>query len=282
VNIRERRIDKVRAVLLLILGVILVAPLFLMFASSLKDDRYQILAELGSFRAFIVTNPELSNYVEILGKKSIFPMGRFFVNSVIILSGSVVGTIAVSSMAGFALLRGKFKVNKWMIFVIVALYIIPLESIMLPMMFEAVKLRLLDTYLIQILPFIASPLFIFLFYQFFKMVPESIAEAASIEGASFWKIYRSIYFPLNVPAIVTVAILQGMDMWNQYLWPLLVTQTDRVRPMTVAIANFFGQDEIYWDKAFAGSVLMMIPVLAFYLFFQRYFLSSVASSAVKE
>ena len=119
-------------------------------------------------------------------------------------------------------------------------------------------------------------------YQSFKAIPDSIAEAANIDGASFWQIYRHVYVPLSVPTIVSIAILQGMGGWNQYLWPLLVTQSDRVRPMTVAIANFFGQDTVYWDRAFAASVLMMLPVLGFFLFFQRYFLASVASSAVKE
>ena len=185
-------------------------------------------------------------------------------------------------MGAYALLRGKFKINRWLIFVILGLYIIPLETIMLPMLFEAIKLGLVDTYMIQIIPFIAHPLFIFLCYQSFKAIPESISEAACIDGASFWQIYRNMYIPLSVPTIVSIAILQGMETWNQYLWPLLVTQSDSVRPMTVAIANFFGQDTIYWDRAFAASVLMMLPVLAFFLFFQRYFLASVASSAVKE
>lgn len=281
-NIQERKADTVKAGMLLIFGVIIIAPLLLMFASGLKDDRYQILAELGSFRAFIVTNPSLNNFVEILGKESVFPMGRFFLNSVIVLVGTVVGTIFISSMGAYALLRGKFQINRWIILVILGLYIIPLETIMLPMLFEAITLRLVDTYLIQIIPFIAHPLFIFLCYQSFKAIPESISEAACIDGASFWQIYRNMYIPLSVPTIVSIAILQGMETWNQYLWPLLVTQSDSVRPMTVAIANFFGQDTIYWDRAFAASVLMMLPVLAFFLFFQRYFLASVASSAVKE
>ena len=152
---------------------------------------------------------------------------------------------------------------------------------MLPMLYESVKLNLLDTYIVQILPFIASPLYIFLFYQFFKEVPESISEAAKIDGVGFFGIYFRIFMPLNVPALVTVAILQGMEAWNQYLWPLLVTQTEKVRPLTVSIASFFGTSDTYWDKLFAASVLMMIPLLVIYLAFQKYFISSVASSAVK-
>ncbi|MDK1390207.1 carbohydrate ABC transporter permease, partial [Sinorhizobium sp. 8-89] len=85
----------------------------------------------------------------------------------------------------------------------------------------------------------------------------------------------------SLPALATVSILMGIESWNQYLWPILVTQTDYARPITVGIATFFGQDSIYWDRAMAASVLMMIPILALYLAFQRWFVSSFIGSAVK-
>ena len=87
--------------------------------------------------------------------------------------------------------------------------------------------------------------------------------------------------PLSLPALATVSILMGIETWNQYLWPILITQTDYARPISVAIATFFGQDSIYWDRAMAASVLMMIPILLFYLVFQRWFISSFVGSAVK-
>jgi len=280
-NKQQKRLDLVKAVILLIVAIVVIAPLALLFASSLKDDRFQITAELGSIRAFFVTQPTLNNFVEILGPETITPVARFFLNSVIILMGTVIGTIFVSTMAAYAILRGKFRFRGALLMGIIALYIIPAEAIMLPMLFLSIKLKLADTYVIQIVPFIASPIYIFLFYQFFKAVPISIGESAQIEGADFWRIYRSIYLPLNVPAVVTVAILQGMESWNQYLWPLLITRTERVRPLTVAIASFFSISDIYWDRLFAASVVMMIPLLLLYLVFQRYFIASIASSAVK-
>ena len=149
-------------------------------------------------------------------------------------------------------------------------------------MYQVSTLGITDTYAVQILPFVASPLYIFLFYNYFKEVPVSLAENAELEGASFWQIYKNVYLPLNKSPIITVCILQGMDMWNQYLWPLLVTTDEKVRPMSVAISSFTGTGgDIYWDQLMAASVVMLLPVLLLFIFFQRYFVESVASSAIK-
>lgn len=277
----DAKLDKIKALILIIIGIIIVSPLILMVVSSLKDDRIQIMEDMGSLRAFFVTRPTLSNYWEILGPDSLQNFGIYFRNSVILLIGTAVGTILVSSMAGFTLLRGKMRILKVLLPLIIALYIIPMETIMLPLLYQSIKMGLLDTFIIQILPMIASPIYIFLFYQFMKEVPLSLYEAADIEGVTFWGIYRHIYMPMNTAAIATVAILQGMDSWNQYFWPLLVTQTERVRPLAIAIASFTQVGTIYWDRLMAASVIMILPVLIFFLLFQKFFIASIASSAVK-
>ncbi|MCF7945983.1 MAG: carbohydrate ABC transporter permease [Spirochaetia bacterium] len=277
----DKRFDRIKAAILICIGIIFISPLFLMIVSSLKDDRLQIMEDIGSIKAFWVSNPTLNNFVEILNPSSLQNFGMYFRNSVIILALTAIGTIVISSMAGYTLLRGRMKMHKILLPVIISLYIIPLEAIMLPLLYQSIKMGLIDTFVIQILPFIASPMYIFLFYQFMKQVPHSIGEAAFIEGASFWRVYKDIYLPINTSAIATVAILQGMDSWNQYFWPLLVTQSDRVRPISVAIASFSQVGTIYWDRLMAASVLMMLPVLIFFLIFQRFFIASIASSAVK-
>ena len=270
-----------RTVLLAVLAALIVVPLIILFVSSLKGTRQEILADAGSFKAFLVGDPTLQNFVDILGPKALTPFLQYMLNSAIVLTGTVVLTLLVSTMAAFVLHRGQFRGRKLLLGVITALYIIPGETIMLPMLYECLGLGITDSYWVQMLPFVASPLFIFLFFQFFSQVPSSIGEAALIDGAGPWRVFRSIYLPLNGPALATVAILQGMGMWNQYLWPLLSTNTDGYRPITVAIASFFGSDTILWNLAMAGSVLMMLPVLAFFLAFQRFFIASVSSSAVK-
>ncbi len=279
---RRRVADTVRTLVLTVLSLLIISPLIILFASSLKGTRQEILADAGSWKAFIVTKPTLQNFVEVLSPDSMTPFLRYLLNSTIVLVLTVVLTIVVSSMAAFVLYQGRFRGKKLLLAGITALYIIPMETIMLPMLYEVLNLGISDSYFVQVLPFVASPLFIFFFYQFFSQVPSSIGEAALIDGAGPFRIYLQIYMPLNKSALATVAILQGMSMWNQYLWPLLSVSTDNYRPITVAIASFFGSDTILWNLAMAGSVLMMLPVLIFYLAFQRYFIASVMSSAVKE
>jgi multiple sugar transport system permease protein len=280
-RVGQERKEMIKTVLLIVFGIIIVSPLVLMLVSSLKDDMYKIMEDMGSIRAFMVAEPSMNNYREILSSESVQNFKRFFLNSIIILTGTVTGTLLISSMAGYTLHRGTLAIHKFLLPMIISLYIIPMESIMLPLMYQVMKWGISDTYIVQILPFIASPIYIFLFYQFFRQVPVSLSEAAMIEGASFWSIYWEIFLPINRSAVVTVAILQGMDAWNQYLWPLLVTQTERVRPMSVALASFSGTGVVYWDRLMAASVVMLLPVLVLFLFFQKFFIQSVASTAVK-
>lgn len=279
--VRSKEKEKIFTVFLFILGLIIITPIFLMFISSLKDDRYEIMKDMGSLKAFVVTKPTLHNFQEILFE-SVQNFGRAFINSMIVLAVTVLLTSIVCSMTGYALQRGKLKIKKYIFIAVLSLYIIPMESIMLPLMYQVSTWGITDTYAVQILPFAASPLYIYLFYNYFKEVPISLSENAELEGASFWQVYKSVYLPMNKAPFITVCILQGMDMWNQYLWPLLVTTDQRVRPMSVAISSFTGTGgDIYWDQLMAASVVMLLPVLILFICFQRYFVESVISSAVK-
>ena len=279
--VRNRQKDLYFAGFLFILGLLIITPIFLMFISSLKDDRYEIMRDMGSLKAFFVLHPTLHNFREVLFE-SVQNFGRSFINSIIVLSVTVVLTSIVCSMAGYALQRGKLKIKKFIFLVVLSLYIIPMEAIMLPLMYQVSSWGITDTFSVQILPFVASPLYIYLFYNYFKEIPVSLSENAELEGASFWQIFKDIYLPMNKAPIITVCILQGMDMWNQYLWPLLVTTDQKVRPMSVALSSFTGTGgDIYWDQLMAASVVMLLPVLVLFIIFQRNFIESVGSSAVK-
>jgi len=264
-----------------LIALVVVSPLFLLLFASLKPDRFQILAEMGSFKAFWVTNPSLKNYSDIITFSGPLPFGRYLVNSMIILAATVTGGIFLNSMAAFILAWGRLPGRAIVLTLLIGLYIVPQESIVLPLLSIVNKVGFSDTLIVQILPWMASPLYIFLLYQFFIQVPRDIYDAAVVDGASPFMIYARVFLPISLPALATVAILLGIETWNQYLWPLMATQTDRARPISVGIAAFFGADSIYWNYAMAASVMMMAPVLAFYLAFQKWFVSSVISSAVK-
>ena len=279
--VQKKSVDVYFSTFLFLLALIIITPIFLMFISALKDDRYEIMKDMGSLKAFVVLHPTLHNFHEILFE-SVQDFARSFINSMIVLATTVFLTAIVCSMTGYALQRGKLKIRKFIFIAVLSLYIIPMEAIMLPLMYQVSSWKITDTYIVQILPFVASPLYIYLFYNYFKEIPVSLSENAELEGATFFQIFKDIYLPINKAPIITVCILQGMDMWNQYLWPLLVTTEQKVRPMSVAISSFTGTGgDIYWDQLMAASVVMLLPVLVMFAIFQKQFIESVGSTAVK-
>ncbi len=275
------RFPLIKFISMSIITLVIISPLFLLIVASLKPDRFQILAEMGSFKAFWVTNPTLQNYLDILTFSGNQPFARYLVNSVLILIVTLAGGMLFNSMAAFVLAWGSLRGRTVILSAIIGLYIVPQESIVLPLLNIMNKIGLTDTFAAQILPFWASPLYIFLLYQFFRQIPRDLYDAAVVDGASPFAIYWKVFIPISAPALATVAILLGIESWNQYLWPLLVTQSNYAKPIAVGIASFFGADSTYWNLAMAASVVMMAPVLGFYLVFQKWFVSSVISSGVK-
>ena len=142
----------------------------------------------------------------------------------------------------------------------------------------------LNTYRIQIVPFIADGLTIFLFVQYFRDLPGELIEAARVEGTTWWQIYLVIVIPLSGPVLATAAILKFLVMYNQYLWPMIVVQQEEYRPVMVGLQYFFQtftKGGIAWGEIMAYLSMITVPVLAFYLYIQRAFIASVAATGVK-
>jgi multiple sugar transport system permease protein len=271
----------VRIAIALAVVLIVFGPLMLMFATSLKSNPQQILVDLGSLRAFWV-GPEasLDNYRSVLSDRQA-PFLRFMFNSILIVFSIVILGIFANSLAAYVLSRLRFTGRRLLLGGIIALMIIPVEALVVPLLLMVNRVGWLDTYQAQIVPFIAHPLSIFLFYQFFTKLPKELDEAAYIDGAGPLQIYWKIVLPLSLPVIATVAILQSLEYWNAYLWPLMVTRGPDVRPVSLALAQFFTTPPPLWGDQMAFSVLMSLPVLVAYLAFQRWFIQSVVGSAVK-
>jgi multiple sugar transport system permease protein len=189
--------------------------------------------------------------------------------------------LVINSLIGYALARLRFKGQSFVLAVIVALIIIPIEAVVIPMLLMVNRFGWLDSYHVQIIPFIADAFSIFLFYQFFIGLPKDLDEAALVDGASPFRIYTSIIVPLSRPVFATVAILQFLTRWGDFLWPLMVTRGVEYRPLPVAIQQFFSQDPKVWGDIFAFASMITIPVLIVFLLFQKWFVQSVATSGVK-
>jgi multiple sugar transport system permease protein len=266
-------------------------PLVFMFMSSLKPDD-QIFADLDSVKAFLpVGDISLDNYSGVFDT---VPAGRFLANSIGITTIIVVVGLVVNSMAAFALSRMQWRGKTVVLAAIIATLVVPFETFALPLLWWVNKLPWflfqdgqffyttgwLDTYRVQIFPFLANAFSIYLFYSYFQSIPTSLDEAARVDGAGWFRIYRSVVMPLAGPAIATVAILTFLPAWNSFLWPLMVVQTENLRPVMVGI-SYFQQLKVLWGQIMAYSVLITIPVLVLFLALQRQFIRSIASAGVK-
>lgn len=274
-------------VLRIVLALVFGLPLLFMIISSFKPDA-QIFSDLTSIRAFLpVGRLNLANYTGVFQR---VPFAQFLLNSVLISVATVALGLVVNSMAAFALSRIKFRGQQVILGIILATLIVPFETMALPLLWWVNKLPFvdvngfsqgwLDTYQVQIVPFIANAFSIYLFFQYFDSIPKELDEAATVDGAGWFRIYRSIVMPLAGPAVATVAILTFLPAWNQYLWPLMVVQTESLRPAMVGI-DYFKQLNVSWGQIMAYASIITVPVLILFIAFQRSFVNSIASSGVK-
>jgi multiple sugar transport system permease protein len=274
-----------------VLALVFALPLVFMLISSFKPDD-QIFADLGSWRAFVPVGAlSLDNYTGVFDR---VPAARFLLNSVLISSITVILGIVVNSMAAFALSRMRMPGRKAVLTAVIATLIVPFETFAVPLVWWINQLPLLrvngfqlelttgwmDTYQVQILPFVANAFSVFFFHQYFQSIPKEIDEAAVVDGAGWFTIYRRIVMPLSGPAVATVAILTFLPAWNSYLWPLMVVQSEELRPVMVGISYFF-QLNVGWGQIMAYSSLITVPILALFVAFQRSFVNSIASTGVK-
>ncbi len=276
-----------RYVVLTLIALIFVFPLVFMMMSSLKPD-LQLLRDTSSIRAFLpVGDVSLNNYAAAFNRA---PVGLFVFNSVLVTGVTVLLSLLLCSMAAFSFVFLQWRGRNILLSIIIATLIVPFQTIAIPLLllvsklpwigFDGFSVGWLNSYRVQIIPWIADGLTIFLFVQFFKDLPRDLIEASRVEGASWWQIYTKVVMPLSGPVIATAAILKFLVMYNQYLWPLIVVQQETYRPVMVGLQYFF-QLNTAWGEVMAYLTIITIPVLAFYLVLQRAFIASIASTGVK-
>jgi multiple sugar transport system permease protein len=254
-----------------------IAPIIFMVVGSLKLDE-AVLLEAGTVRAFLPKSVTLQNYRDVFDRVNFL---RFFLNSSLIAGAIVAGGLVINSLAGYAFARSRWPGRKFLLLVVLALMIIPFEAIAVPLFFQITVLRWRDTYIAQILPFLANAFSIYLFYTFFLDLPKELEEAARVDGAGTWRIFREIILPLSKSAFATVAILTFLTQWGSFLWPLMVTIDERVRPLPVALAVFQTLPPIRWGNIMAFGVMMVAPIVLIFLVFQKWFIRGIATTGTK-
>ncbi len=278
----------VRYLVLALVAIVFMFPLVFMIISSLKPTQ-QLLSDTASMRAFLpVGDISLDNYFAAFARA---PVELFVFNSILITVITVSASIFLCSLAAFSFVYLNWRGSGLVLSIALATLIIPFETIAIPLLLfvsrlpwigmNGIEIGWLNTYHVQIIPWIADALTIFLFVQYFKDLPGELVEAARAEGASWWQIYRKVVMPLSGPVLATAAILKSLKMYNeQYLWPLIVVQDEAHRPIMVGLGYFF-QLDVAWGEVMAYLSVITVPVLVFYLVLQRAFIASIASTGVK-
>lgn len=262
---------------LIVAAAIYIAPIAFMAVGSLKpDDR--VLAEAGSVQAFIPDAASTQNYRDVFSRVNFL---RFMLNSLFITGSIVSAGLVVNAMAGYAFARLRWPGRTLLFGFVLSLMILPFESIAVPLFYQVTKLGWRDTYVAQILPFIANAFSVYLFYTFFLSLPKELEESARIDGAGVYRTFVSVIVPNAKPVFATVAIVTFLFFWGFYLWPLMVTSGESVRPLPVAIASFHALPPLQWGDIMAFGVMMVAPVLVVFLAFQRWFVQGVASAGLK-
>jgi multiple sugar transport system permease protein len=281
------RPSKWRYVPLLVVAAIFIFPLEFMIMSSFKPSQ-QLLSDTNSFRAFFpVGDLSLQNYFDAFHRA---PILLFVFNSVFVTGTTVLLSLLICSMAAFSFVYLEWRGRNTILTILLTTLVIPIEIIAVPLLLlvnklpwfglDGVTVGWLNSYHVQIIPFAADALTIFLFVQYFKDLPRELVEAARMEGASWWQVYYKVIMPLSGPVIATAAILRFLYMYNQFMWPLMVVQAEQYRPVMVGLQYFF-QLNIAWGEVMAYLSLITVPVLVFYLLLQRAFIASIASTGIK-
>ncbi|MEN8214614.1 MAG: carbohydrate ABC transporter permease [Pseudomonadota bacterium] len=266
-----------RYAVLSLFALLFVAPLGFMVIGSLKPDA-AVLAEAGSWQAFWPEQLSLQNYHDVWRRVD---FGGYFVNSLFITGMIVALGSIINALAGYALARLRWRGRKLLLALVVALMIIPLEAIAVPLFYQVTLLGWRDTYIVQIIPFLANAFSIYLFYTFFIALPKEFEEAARIDGAGVLRTFVTIIIPNTRPVFATVAVLTFLTQWGAFLWPLMATSSEAVRPLPLGIAMFHTLPPLQWGDIFAFGVMMVAPVLLVFILFQNWFVRGVASTGIK-
>ncbi|MDD3141242.1 MAG: carbohydrate ABC transporter permease [Lachnospiraceae bacterium] len=265
---------------MIVVALVFAFPLIWMVMSSFKND-VQIFSDITSLKAFWISSFHTDvffNYKEVLNK---LPLIKAMLNSMFYISVIIICSLVVNSMAGYAFARVKFPKKEVIFGLILTLMIIPAQTVMLPQYSIIYKLGWTNSYLGLIIPAIASPLYIFLFRQNFLGIPESIEEAARIDGASRVRIFFQLIVPLAKPVYGTVTILTFIQFWNDFVWPVMVISDTEKQTIQMALSNLFSIKPVNYGNVMAGLTFVTIPVLIIFLAMQKYYVQGISSTGAK-
>jgi raffinose/stachyose/melibiose transport system permease protein len=254
---------------------IIIVPVYYVVVTSLRS-------QAGFFSGnplALPTHPTLDNYRLVLANS----FARYFLNSVIVTVGTVVITVIVSLMAAFAIVRGTGRLNRLIFSVFLLGLAIPLQATIIPIYFMITRAHMYDTLLALILPSVgfAIPLTVIILANFLRDIPNELFESMRVDGATHWRMLWSLALPLTRPAVVTVAVYDALNVWNGFLFPLILTQSPEKRVLPLALWSFQGQFTVNIPAILAAVVLSTLPILALYIIGRRHLAGALTAGFSK-
>jgi multiple sugar transport system permease protein len=275
---RKRIISVVAHVVLIAASILMLYPLLWMLAASFRPER-----EIFSSTSLIPSAVTLNGYIS--GWHGLpLSFGTFFINSFTISVLCIIGNLAACSMTAFAFARLNFRGKRFWFALMLGTLLLPYQVTLIPQYVLFLKLGWVNTFLPLVVPkYLASDAFFtFLMVQFFRGIPKELDEAAQMDGCSPWRIYYKVLLPLSVPVLTTAAIFTFIFTWDDFFGPLIYLNDIKTYTVALALRNFVDSTGISnWSGLFAMSVLSLVPVFVFFLFFQRLLIEGIATTGMK-
>ncbi|HEX9114751.1 MAG TPA: carbohydrate ABC transporter permease [Anaerolineae bacterium] len=272
----RRRLGNIMLYTLVVLGgLAMFVPLAWVLLTSVKmpEEVTRIPITWLPDRAFY-----FDNYVELF---KVQPFARYFVNSLWVSVLSLVSSGIIATLAAYAFAKLKFPLKEFWFILVLAVFMVPLEAVVLPMYLIVAKLDLVNRYLGLALPNLFTAFGVYLLRQFMEGIPDDYIDAARIDGASELKILWQIVTPLITPALASFVIIKFMWSWNEFLWPIIVGQQQSMFTVTVGLVNFAGVYYTNWTLITTATVFSMLPMILIFIFLQRYLVQGLVLSGIK-
>ena len=260
---------------LIALALLFLFPFYLTLVNGMKPYDEMARSLLAFPRA-----PELKNFAAVWEKLN-YP--RSFLNSLSVTAASVAGILLASAACAYQLVRRPGRISSAIFYSILASMIIPFQTVMVPLVVVAKELGLVDTLhgVILIYCGFSLPMAVFLYHGFIKAIPRELEEAAHIDGSGTFGTFFRIVFPLLKPVTASVAVINALGIWNDFMVPLLMISSESLRTIPLASSIFYGVYKSDWNLAMAALTLGMLPVVVFFLFMQRFIVQGIVAGAVK-
>ena len=261
---------------LAMLAILFLAPTMGVLLSSLKSTREISMGELWSLPSSLY----LDNYVEVLTNPAVH---TYLINTLLVTVPATIGSIGLGILGGYVFAKLPFRGSELVFLVLVSGMFFPPQIILIPLFRLFNAMGLIDTLWPVILVHIALgiPICTLIMRNFFATVPTALREAAILEGATEWQVLTRVALPVSLPALAVLATLQFTWIWNDFLWPLIFTQSDDKRTIMLGLVSLKGQYSVAWGVQGALSLIATLPTLIVFLFFQRYFIKGMTMGAVK-